>query len=132
MILSRALIAIRSGVISHVRLPVGGVQAAAGSLGLAISRGFAEGSFLNKDDVTQRVLNVVKNFDKTDPAKARRPCPNNGVGLSQCSPVFDAAGRPIATALLLLHLVLHCDPDQPKSAGHAESSLPERLGIGQP
>ena len=69
MALARALAAVRSGVISHIQVPVGGFQAAAGGLSLTLSRGFAEGTYLNKDDVTERVLKVVKNFEKTDPAK---------------------------------------------------------------
>ena len=33
-----------------------------------INRGFAT-TFLNADDVTDRIVQVVKNFDKVDPAK---------------------------------------------------------------
>ncbi|KAK9810037.1 hypothetical protein WJX72_003839 [[Myrmecia] bisecta] len=41
-----------------------GVQSA------GLVRGFAEqGTFLDKKDVTDRVLSVVKNFDKVDPSK---------------------------------------------------------------
>lgn len=69
MALAQALSTIRSGVISNIRLPVGGLQAASGSLSGVFSRSFAEGTYLNKDDVTERVLSVVKNFDKADPAK---------------------------------------------------------------
>ena len=70
MALLHAFAAIRAGVVTHIRLPAGSLQAGAGSLSLALSRGFAEGTFLDKSEVTDRVLNVVKNFDKTDPAKA--------------------------------------------------------------
>ena len=69
MVLASALAAVRWGVIRHIQVPAGGLQAAAGGLSLTLSRGFAEGTYLNKDDVTERVLKVVKNFEKTDPAK---------------------------------------------------------------
>ena len=69
MALAQVFSTIRSGVISNIRLPVGGFQAASGSLSTVFSRSFAEGTYLNKDDVTERVLSVVKNFDKADPAK---------------------------------------------------------------
>lgn len=69
--MSRMLSAVRSGVLSRVRLTVGEPQAVLAPLGLNLSRGFAEGTYLNKDDVTERVLGVVKNFEKTDPSKVR-------------------------------------------------------------
>ncbi|CAI5463126.1 unnamed protein product [Closterium sp. Yama58-4] len=63
---------VRSAVLNHVRLPVApsfwsrvGSAPASG----APSRGFAEsaGTYLDKDAVTERVLNVVKKFQKVDP-----------------------------------------------------------------
>jgi hypothetical protein len=80
MALAQALFTIRSGVINNLRVPVGGLQAATGSLSTIFSRGFADGTYLNKDDVTERVLSVVKNFDKADPAKVgcSCSCPPNG------------------------------------------------------
>lgn len=35
-------------------------------------RGFGAGSFLEKSEVTDRVIKVVKDFAKVDPSKARR------------------------------------------------------------
>ncbi len=35
-------------------------------------RSFASGTYLDKAQVTDRVMAVVKNFSKVDPAKARR------------------------------------------------------------
>merc|ERR1712130_1093 len=69
MALAQAFSTIRNGVISNIRLPVGGLQAASGSLSTLFSRSFAEGTYLDKDNVTERVLSVVKNFDKADPTK---------------------------------------------------------------
>ncbi|GJP40744.1 hypothetical protein CLOM_g11079 [Closterium sp. NIES-68] len=66
---------VRSAVLGHVRLPVapslwsrlGDAPAAGG----APSRGFAEsaGTYLDKKAVTERVLDVVKKFQKVDPSK---------------------------------------------------------------
>ena len=37
----------------------------------AFARSFAAGTYLDKSEVTDRVVSVVKNFSKVDPAKAR-------------------------------------------------------------
>ncbi|CAI5526015.1 unnamed protein product [Closterium sp. Naga37s-1] len=63
---------VRSAVLGHVRLPVApSFWSRVGSApsGGAPSRGFAEsaGTYLDKDAVTERVLNVVKKFQKVDP-----------------------------------------------------------------
>ena len=61
---------LRSAVLRHVRLPVpGSVQALGGGFAVLSVRGFA-GS-LNQAEVTERILNVVKHFEKVDPAKVR-------------------------------------------------------------
>uniref|UniRef100_A0A7S0RFU8 Acyl carrier protein n=1 Tax=Pyramimonas obovata TaxID=1411642 RepID=A0A7S0RFU8_9CHLO len=52
----------RSAVLSHAKIPVG----AAASLQAIRSFG---ADTLSKDEVTERVLSVVKVFDKVDPAK---------------------------------------------------------------
>jgi NADH dehydrogenase (ubiquinone) 1 alpha/beta subcomplex 1 len=44
------------------------------ALACSTLRSFAAGTYLDKAQVTDRVLNVVKNFAKVDPAKARRSC----------------------------------------------------------
>ena len=72
MAFTRALSSIRSGVLSRLQLES---SAQITPVALSIfSRGFAEGTYLSKDDVTERVLNVVKNFDKIDPAKVSSKC----------------------------------------------------------
>lgn len=38
---------------------------------LSIVRAFSESTYLDKNVVTDRVLSVVKNFDKVDPSKVR-------------------------------------------------------------
>ncbi len=72
MALSGAASQLRCAVLQHLRIPVS-------SAGMLPSlrlwdlpsqfRGFAGGSYLDKDEVTQRVLNVAKHFEKVDPAK---------------------------------------------------------------
>ncbi|CAI5975808.1 unnamed protein product [Closterium sp. NIES-64] len=63
---------VRSAVLGHVRLPVAPSfwsRVGSAPAGGAPSRGFAEsaGTYLDKDAVTERVLNVVKKFQKVDP-----------------------------------------------------------------
>ncbi len=74
MALARALNSLRASVLSHVSVPVSSssFQAAGACASLKFVRGFAEGTYLDKAEVEQRVLNAVKNFDKVDPAKV---CP---------------------------------------------------------
>lgn len=38
-------------------------------------RSFAEGTYLNKNEVTERILNVVKHFDKIEPGKVMSSSP---------------------------------------------------------
>lgn len=79
MALSSAVSALKQGVLQHVRLPLqqqalfGGASAAAAAVPvLSLWRGFAGGGYLDKDEVTQRVLDVTKHFEKIDPAKVSR------------------------------------------------------------
>ena len=67
MALSQAASSIRALVLRHMRIPIQTNAGAASSL--AIFRGFAGGSYLDKDDVTQRVLHVAKHFQRVDPGK---------------------------------------------------------------
>ena len=53
------------------------------ALACSALRSFASGTYLDKAQVTDRVLNVVKNFAKVDPAKARRP---PGLRALACNP----------------------------------------------
>lgn len=73
MAVSSAVAAFKQGLLRHVRLPlqqqsIFGSAAAAGT-SLSLWRGFAGGGYLDKDDVTSRVLEVTKHFEKIDPAK---------------------------------------------------------------
>ncbi|XP_073293391.1 acyl carrier protein 2, mitochondrial [Primulina huaijiensis] len=70
--------AVRSALLKYLRVNVSPVpllqnpRAAAGGLSRLIRRHFSEeakGSFLDKSEVTDRVLTVVKNFQKLDPSK---------------------------------------------------------------
>mmetsp|Transcript_2605 Transcript_2605/g.6165 ORF Transcript_2605/g.6165 Transcript_2605/m.6165 type:complete len:128 (+) Transcript_2605:83-466(+) len=63
--------AISSAILTHARLPPATGLAAtsvnSGNLAVLGLRHFSEG--LDKSEVTERILNVVKNFEKVDPAK---------------------------------------------------------------
>ncbi|KAK9868287.1 hypothetical protein WJX84_004213 [Apatococcus fuscideae] len=73
MVLAGVISSVSRGVLSRIRVPVnlqqsgGQVVAAAGSF--SIWRSFAKGTYLDKGDVTERVLNVVKHFEKVDENK---------------------------------------------------------------
>lgn len=72
MALSSAAAAVKQGLLRHLRMPL--QQACSSSnvgagLGLSLWRGFAGGGYLDKDEVTQRVIDVAKHFEKIDPAK---------------------------------------------------------------
>lgn len=72
MALQGALHSLRSGVLSRINIPVIG-QAVGGAGGLTLLRGFAESTYIDKNVVTDRIVNVVKNFDKVDPSKVGPP-----------------------------------------------------------
>ncbi|WMV23795.1 hypothetical protein MTR67_017180 [Solanum verrucosum] len=61
-----------------------------GSVSQLFKRHFSEevrGSFLDKDEVRDRVINVVKNFQKVDPCKAAGPIDLKArLGLSRLIP----------------------------------------------
>lgn len=68
MAMSKVFSSVRSAVLAHVKLQ------AMPAFSYVSSRGFAAeagGSFLDKAQVTERVLGVVKNFQKVDPNKVR-------------------------------------------------------------
>lgn len=73
MALAGALSGLRSAVLANVRLHVGissrAQQTVGGAACLTLLRGFAEGTYLDKGQVTERILDVVKNFDKVEPSK---------------------------------------------------------------
>ena len=63
---------LRSGVLAHARIEASFAQIGpqlAGPSCLQLLRSFAAGTYLDKSQVTDRVLNVVKNFEKVDPSK---------------------------------------------------------------
>lgn len=72
--MQRAFAAVRQGVLGQMRMnPSFALQSeAAAPLSLNFLRMFADASYLDKKEVTERVLNVVKNFEKVDEAKVRR------------------------------------------------------------
>jgi len=74
MSLSAAANAVRAAVLRHMRLGVQGFQQQQQSIGapLAFARGFAGGHYLDKGEVTERVLNVTKHFEKIQADKVRR------------------------------------------------------------
>ncbi|KAL3838525.1 hypothetical protein ACJIZ3_023116 [Penstemon smallii] len=68
--------AVRSAVLKYLRVNVNPnislQNPSSGGLSHLVRRHFSEetrGSFLDKSEVTDRVLNVVKNFQKVDPSK---------------------------------------------------------------
>ncbi len=65
MALVRALTGLRQQVLSHVRVPVNASCLALPAAGtyLVTLRGFADSTYLDKSDVTDRIINVIKNFD---------------------------------------------------------------------
>lgn len=65
MALARAFAGLRQQVLSHVRIPVNPVFAAAatGAGCIGAIRRFADSTYLDKKEVTERILNVIKNFD---------------------------------------------------------------------
>jgi NADH dehydrogenase (ubiquinone) 1 alpha/beta subcomplex 1, acyl-carrier protein len=71
--LARAIAGLRSSILGHVRLPVclpaHTQRSLGGALSIDLVRGFAEGTYLSKEAVTERVLAIVKNFDKVEPGK---------------------------------------------------------------
>lgn len=69
--LQRTVSAVRQGVLNKVRLSPNFVlqSETAAPLSLQFIRSFADASYLDKNEVTDRVLNVVKNFEKVDDGK---------------------------------------------------------------
>ncbi|XXG59167.1 hypothetical protein AAC387_Pa04g1295 [Persea americana] len=71
-------LAARNALLKHLRLKVQALPSANpnpfGSLNLLLRRHFASeearGTFLDKPEVTDRVISVVKNFHKVNPSKS--------------------------------------------------------------
>jgi NADH dehydrogenase (ubiquinone) 1 alpha/beta subcomplex 1, acyl-carrier protein len=69
-----AVAALRNSILRHLRVAVAAPSASSPiSAGFIVSRcGFSDevkGSFLDKGEVTDRIITVVKNFQKVDPSK---------------------------------------------------------------
>lgn len=63
---------LRQAVLATVRVPANPLaQQAAAPASLQFWRGFGDASYLDKKDVTDRVLGVVKNFEKVEEGKVR-------------------------------------------------------------
>ncbi|EFN58407.1 hypothetical protein CHLNCDRAFT_59568 [Chlorella variabilis] len=61
---------LRQAVLATVRVPANPLaQQAAAPASLQFWRGFGDASYLDKKDVTDRVLGVVKNFEKVEEGK---------------------------------------------------------------
>jgi NADH dehydrogenase (ubiquinone) 1 alpha/beta subcomplex 1 len=75
MAVSSTVAAFKQGLLRHLRVPIQQQSlfgsAVAPGTSLSLWRGFAGGGYLDKDDVTQRVLEVTKHFEKIDPAKVQ-------------------------------------------------------------
>ena len=69
MALLGALQSLRSSLLTRVSIPINRVQVVGAASTLSLVRAFSESTYLDKNVVTDRVLNVVKNFDKVDPSK---------------------------------------------------------------
>jgi NADH dehydrogenase (ubiquinone) 1 alpha/beta subcomplex 1, acyl-carrier protein len=76
-----AMAAVRRALLAHLRVPVARPAAAAavsvpGARRLLSSTTEeAKASFLDKGEVADRVVSVVKNFQKVEPAKVSSACP---------------------------------------------------------
>ncbi|KAL6610064.1 hypothetical protein ACP70R_040033 [Stipagrostis hirtigluma subsp. patula] len=73
-----AMAAARRALLTHLRVPVASPAAAAGTVPvfrrlLSSTTEETKGSFLDKGEVADRVVSVVKNFQKVEPAKLVTP-----------------------------------------------------------
>lgn len=69
--LQRVAAATRQGVLAHIRLAPASAGLQVGAASAHSLRLFASASYLDKSEVTSRVLDIVKNFDKVEPSKVR-------------------------------------------------------------
>jgi NADH dehydrogenase (ubiquinone) 1 alpha/beta subcomplex 1 len=82
MALAAGVAAVKQGLLRHLRVPLQEAWATSSSssssalAGASVSwaRKFAGGGYLDKTEVTDRVINVTKHFEKIDPAKVRQRC----------------------------------------------------------
>lgn len=91
-----AAAAVKQGLLRHLRMPLqqacNSSSNAGASAGLTLWRGFAGGGYLDKDEVTQRVIDVTKHFEKIDPGKVR------WVDVDACARSFGRQVAMISTA----------------------------------
>ena len=64
-----------AGLADEADCSTAGAAQVAPALSWGVARSFAAGHFLDKAQVTERVITVVKNFSKVDPSKARTRAP---------------------------------------------------------
>jgi NADH dehydrogenase (ubiquinone) 1 alpha/beta subcomplex 1 len=98
---------LRGAVLRHVRLqPSQALLREAPPALWAAARSFAAGTYLDKAQVTDRVVSVVKNFSKVDPAKARArrrapqlraPGARRARGRSRVATLVQSTFRPVPT-----------------------------------
>jgi NADH dehydrogenase (ubiquinone) 1 alpha/beta subcomplex 1 len=90
-----AMAAARRALLNHLRVPVGRPATAAAAAGaaagsvpvarlLSSTTEVEKGSFLDKGEVADRVVSVIKNFQKVEPSK---------VSAIQCARVARTSGR---------------------------------------
>jgi len=87
--IQKGIAAVRQGVLANLRLtPQYSLSYAQTYAPISSSflRFFADASYLDKNDVTERIMNVVKNFEKVDVAKASGMM---NKGLPSCKIMFD-------------------------------------------
>lgn len=64
----------KQGLLRQLRIPVQQAVSSSSTVGtgllaIAFTRAFAGGAHLDKSEVTERVIEVTKHFEKIDPAK---------------------------------------------------------------
>eukprot|EP00775_Hariotina_reticulata_P013486 gene13486-13611_t len=76
MALAAGVAAVKQGLLRHLRIPLQEAWATSSSSSSALAgasvswaRKYAGGGHLDKTEVTDRVINVTKHFEKIDPAK---------------------------------------------------------------
>ena len=130
MALVGALSSLRASVLRHISVPSQGA-AAQQSLGAACSlifrRGFAEGTYLDKGQVTDRVLEVTKNFgSKVDSSKVSAASP-------RWPSMTVSRARPLAhTGSSRDHRMLQCRAPVPPNQAAARDCIHARTASIQP
>ena len=70
MALARCLADLRGSLLSRLQLPASvSLESLGQPVSLSLFRGFAESTYIDKNQVTERILNVIKKHEKVDQAK---------------------------------------------------------------